>query len=212
MWGLFDAWGNWSAGQSVTDEELWGLSILWWGRVGMGMEFLAALTIIAEIIGPNRLRILERTLRAHDFTRKALRFSLKTLWWAWLQLVMYVFSSEDSPRQRRATDQAWAMGAAKVHVILSALLILPIGYALYHPEAWWEWLIALWTAFFLALFVAIPLTVIVVVVPALLATAFDWAVVEPVARLLESRRVSTWIRIGSAVLLFAGFHFDLLAS
>lgn len=60
--GLIDAWKLWATGVSVADYELWGLQILWWGRIGKFVQLIAAITIIAEIIGAKNLREFGRSL------------------------------------------------------------------------------------------------------------------------------------------------------
>jgi hypothetical protein len=55
--GYLDAWVRWAAGDSrLRDAELWGLPVLWWGRIGKVAAFLAGMTLIMDIIGPERLR------------------------------------------------------------------------------------------------------------------------------------------------------------
>ncbi|MFI9812672.1 hypothetical protein [Saccharothrix variisporea] len=55
--GYFEAWRLWFDGSStLRDAELWGLPVLWWGRIGKLAAFLAGLTLIMDIVGPERLR------------------------------------------------------------------------------------------------------------------------------------------------------------
>ena len=52
-----DAWSQWFAGREVDPQlRLWFMSILWWGRVGKIAAFLGGLTVILDLIGPDRLR------------------------------------------------------------------------------------------------------------------------------------------------------------
>lgn len=54
---LLEAWGQWFSGNTVPGQaELWGVSVLWWGRIGKALAFLAGATVILDIIGPERLR------------------------------------------------------------------------------------------------------------------------------------------------------------
>jgi len=53
----FEAWGDWFAGQQVDPQyQLWFLNILWWGRLGKIAAFLGGLTVILDLVGPERLR------------------------------------------------------------------------------------------------------------------------------------------------------------
>ena len=54
---------DWFKGAHVDNSVLWGLKILWWGRIGKGAEFLAATVIVMEILGPERVRAFGRSLR-----------------------------------------------------------------------------------------------------------------------------------------------------
>jgi hypothetical protein len=52
-----DAWFLWFSGQEVDPRlRLWFMSILWWGRAGKIAAFLGGLTVILDLIGPDRLR------------------------------------------------------------------------------------------------------------------------------------------------------------
>jgi hypothetical protein len=69
--GYFEAWSRWVDGDAgLRDAELWGLRILWWGRVGKFAAFLAGMTLVMDIIGPERLRqFSERYMRRHQVRR-----------------------------------------------------------------------------------------------------------------------------------------------
>jgi hypothetical protein len=55
--GWFDAWSRWASGDpDLKDKLLWGMQILWWGRVGKFAAFVGGLTLILDIIGPERIR------------------------------------------------------------------------------------------------------------------------------------------------------------
>jgi hypothetical protein len=62
-----DAWARWFDGDpSLRDASLWGLRVLWWGRIGKLAAFLAGLTLVLDIIGPERLRqFSERYVQRH---------------------------------------------------------------------------------------------------------------------------------------------------
>lgn len=54
--GLIGAWTLWSSGQLESNITLCRTSILWLGRVGKLVQLVAAMAILAEIVGPERLR------------------------------------------------------------------------------------------------------------------------------------------------------------
>lgn len=53
---LIEAWGLWWSGVDIADRKLWGLEILWWGRIGKLSQFLAACFILIEIIGVDAVK------------------------------------------------------------------------------------------------------------------------------------------------------------
>ncbi|WP_096595782.1 hypothetical protein [Calothrix sp. NIES-2098] len=62
-----EAWQLWFSGQQTSSYLLWGMQILWWGRIGKVIQLISALTILAEIIGAERIRKFGKSLRK-DFT------------------------------------------------------------------------------------------------------------------------------------------------
>jgi hypothetical protein len=49
-------WSSWWAGRSTQNLYVLGLSMLWWGRIGKYLQFLGGLTVVLDIVGPERLR------------------------------------------------------------------------------------------------------------------------------------------------------------
>jgi hypothetical protein len=50
-----NAWQTWSLGNHADQMHLWGGTVLGWGRVGKVAEFVAALVVVAELMGRDRL-------------------------------------------------------------------------------------------------------------------------------------------------------------
>ena len=77
---LLTAWQRWLSGETLTAVNLWGLPILWWGRIGLIAQFVAALTIATEIIGPERLRAFGKQLHGmHRITSLRQQLNFKKL-------------------------------------------------------------------------------------------------------------------------------------
>ncbi|MEO3926925.1 hypothetical protein ABGB07_24080 [Micromonosporaceae bacterium B7E4] len=53
---FWDLWSRWWSGQSIQDLSMFGLPIVVWGRIGKAMQYLGGLTVVAEIVGPERFR------------------------------------------------------------------------------------------------------------------------------------------------------------
>ncbi len=49
------AWSIWSSGAHADELPLWGSTVIYWGRVGKVAEFVAALVVIAELVGREHL-------------------------------------------------------------------------------------------------------------------------------------------------------------
>ncbi|MCF6467363.1 hypothetical protein FAF44_02900 [Nonomuraea sp. MG754425] len=57
------AWQMWLDGQSTLGNDLLGLPMIWWGRIGKIAQFTGGCTILLEILGPERIRALGRVVR-----------------------------------------------------------------------------------------------------------------------------------------------------
>jgi hypothetical protein len=62
MGQLWDLWSNWWSGQQLSGAQLWGWPLVAWGRLGKVLQFLAGLTIVLDLIGPDPLRAFGRRL------------------------------------------------------------------------------------------------------------------------------------------------------
>jgi hypothetical protein len=51
----WEAWSLWWSGQKVDGMRMWGVPLLWWGRVGKVMQFGGGLIAILDLIGSERL-------------------------------------------------------------------------------------------------------------------------------------------------------------
>lgn len=46
--------------------ELWGLKVLWWGRIGKVLQLFAAFVVVLEILGPESIRLFAGKLRGFE--------------------------------------------------------------------------------------------------------------------------------------------------
>ncbi|MEV6039271.1 hypothetical protein AB0L65_49605 [Nonomuraea sp. NPDC052116] len=63
--GYLDALQMWFSGNSaLQDSTMYGLGMLWWGRFGKIAAFLGGMTVVLDILGPERIREYGGRLRA----------------------------------------------------------------------------------------------------------------------------------------------------
>lgn len=73
----FDAWRMWADGRSTLGNDLLGMPMIWWGRIGKIAAFFAGTTIVLDILGPDRLQAASAwTERATDSTLVLLGFGV----------------------------------------------------------------------------------------------------------------------------------------
>lgn len=107
-----DAWAAWWNEVDVRDHALWGVKILWWGRIGKVIQFFAATLIVIEIIGPTRLRLWGNSLHGMLDVRRAARLAKATAIYLGLRILGYT-----------------RLDAAAIELATSALKALPSGLA-----------------------------------------------------------------------------------
>jgi hypothetical protein len=61
---FWQAWGLWFDGRSVSGYQLWGLPVLWWGRIGKLGQFTGGLVAIIDVVGITRITAWGDRLRA----------------------------------------------------------------------------------------------------------------------------------------------------
>jgi hypothetical protein len=173
---------------------------LWWGRIGKIVQLIAALTILAEIVGPERLRTFGKSLRA-QFGVRLLKHVLKE----WL----------------RDKDTEPIMYASGCFLTLVGVVI----WDFYFMYTGWKDISSYSFLRIVVCLIALSIIGVVVigtpimyaieflsVLLAVLVAAIDVLLITPVAWVLEQPYADKVIKIASVLLLLVGFHFELLAS
>ncbi|MEV0387048.1 hypothetical protein [Nonomuraea sp. NPDC050643] len=79
-----EAWRMWFDGKSTVGNNLLGVPMLWWGRTGKIGAFLGGMTVVLDVIGPERIRQFgERVRRVDpwaDLPEKWLRVPSMIIW------------------------------------------------------------------------------------------------------------------------------------
>lgn len=217
---LWDLWMRWLDGRQLTGVTLWGWPLFLWGRVGKASQFLAALTVVLDLVGPEALRGFGRRLtgiswsRARQVGRSVLAvivailvLSLPVVGLLAVSLAFMEQQGQPVPDLPRVPGH-WPLIAMGLFLALwgaAALAFQVTGRAtgsealaagfVHVPEAFAYVLTALcfWLPWALICGLCVPL---------LRGTAF----------LLDRARPAHPARVVAAVLFIIGFHFDFLAS
>ncbi|WP_327582459.1 hypothetical protein OHA25_41940 [Nonomuraea sp. NBC_00507] len=124
----FEAWGQWLQGRSTLGYDMLGMPVIWWGRFGKILSFLAGAAVLIDLVGPEKLfRYGDRLVRS--MAQGPLRPFIAGLFAGVIAGVLVDVATgpmgTDSPlRFWLATAAGGAAGAATVM----------IGFALQHPE------------------------------------------------------------------------------
>jgi hypothetical protein len=210
---LIDAWSSWSSGNTIGDDTLWGVKILWWGRIGKIVMALSALTIIAEIVGPERIRAVGKALRGTFRFRDTPQHLKDALRWTKL-MWKDLFSLPGSKREEEARSQPNRMRADDLNFILTHAVGLCVGLIIWTINgSWWKAIVFGFSATAGSFFTVGPiLTTLAVVLLFTVAKVIDGVLIQPLAWALDREDVAMLTKIASVILLMIGFHFDLLAS
>lgn len=207
--GLFEAWKLWISG-NIQNSMLWGMEILWWGRMGKLFQFAAALAIIAEIIGPDRLRIFGNSLHETFTCKKAVALLTDSKQWI---KTMWRYKSSSGEEQNKALAETSKYKADNVNLLVCLFATVITLYLLWEYLDWWMIIILAIISYSLFLITISPiLTVFVILFFSGIGALVDFILIEPLAWCLERKHIDKWVKIISVILLIVGFHFDLLAS
>ncbi|MFC5834641.1 hypothetical protein [Nonomuraea insulae] len=163
---LLQAWAMWFDNVQVNEHTLYGWSILALGRTGKVMAFFGGMTVVLDLVGPERL---------NKFGERHKRF--------------------DPDRSKAYT------------IFLNVIVVGVLPLALFTLVMFWFaalGMVGIWGFF--------PVLIMFPISNILMSDSFPRRAIRGVARGLSSKRWEPVIRWGAVMLLFAGFHFDMLAS
>lgn len=216
------AWSLWSEGLLGADYLLWGVAVLWWARIGKIVSAVSALTIILEIIGPDRLRIFGSRLRTNiNFrwaARKIIRLSRTVT-----KLFRYLGALLGGDDRRLDTSlNALVEDSPIMTIFINVLLIGWVILSIRLVDTFLYdsfWIMKLFVIGFTAAVLWLLSIIILIAVYALISLLFTFGalaintlVLKPMVWVLERPDLNAKVRIISVALLVIGFHFDLLSS
>ena len=186
-----DVWRIWFAGKETSTYVLWGIELLWWGRVGKIVQLIAALTVIAEIIGPDKLRSFGESLHPKTTRTLSARFDRATTFYGRVA---------DFPLGNWLLLLITMMLTAGMFQILNAMIGLPNS----------KWLLI--PFFILSLVMGVTVGFLFILIVMSIGLIIDVCIIRPIVKLLETTYLDKVIKVFSIIVLLVGFHFDLLAS
>jgi hypothetical protein len=210
---LIEAWRLWWSGDSIVNFHLFGIPILWLGRAGKFLEFIGAATVVADIIGPERLRAFGAKLRGLVTLEDTWSNLKKSLGWYVHFYYSFKNPSEADFQEKRVTFaeiKADPLSYLSTSIALSASIVAWV----FSPfkSIWVNFPIFVIAIYFFT-FTLGPLGVLLIVGSFnILTFAIAIFVLKPAAALLDRKVLDVWIKLFAFMCLVIGFHFDFLAS
>jgi hypothetical protein len=205
---------HWFSGEAVnTQLYLWGIKLIWWGRVSKALQYVAALFVIGEVLGPERLRNFGSGLR-NRFPRERGALYLRRLV-AWLRaLKQYYAAPLDTPRQAEARKDVLKFPEFRLNLYVALVLAGVVMIRLINHVPGID--VTTFTILGVALtaFLAIFLTPMVTALALLLFTAggvfLNDVLLAQFANALENENINLRLKIVSLLVLTFGFFAELI--
>ncbi|MGB3491584.1 MAG: hypothetical protein WBA57_02565 [Elainellaceae cyanobacterium] len=209
---LIEAWKIWFSGDLPANTILWGISVLWWERIGKLMQVLGAATIIADIIGPEKIRSFGTSLQSTITPTTLIQFLKQCFDWYLVILRKTILKEFTDEPLRAKSERQYSQLDLLNHVICFLLTVFIIIAAKLYFFGW-DFLIE-FTLIYVCLLISVaPLfTVFSVISLTLCGLAINTFFIKPIAWVLEHPSLDRSTKIASLLLLLVGFHFELLAS
>jgi hypothetical protein len=216
---IIEALTTWLSGQSVSDKMLWGLQILWWGRLGKVLCFVSGATVIAEIMGPKRLADSGHSLQKLSgsireeflFTYRLFKATLGILYHWFIGGDKYAEVSEGYEKLKAKLKAEhyssfcfFNLINLTISSVLSVLSTIYIGYI--GPIAFI--IVAIISVSFIGPLISFSLLSVIRGLFYFLARI----IIIPFSNVLRKNNLSIIVKVISLVLLVVGFLLDLLAS
>ena len=206
-----ETWKLWLSDNLSADAVLWGISIFWWERIGKVMQFLGGSTIIADIIGPEKIRQFGTSLQSTNSPKTLIQFLRRCFAWyvrIFRQTIMKDYTKDSGDRESIRFFQLNILN----YSICFLLTVFTVVVAELHIFNWFFLIEAIFIFGCLLVSIAPLVTVLTLVTLALLGLAVNSILLQPLAHLLESPSLDRLLKIASLLLLLLGFFGELLGS
>lgn len=209
---IVDAWVLWLSGHLSPDLMIWGVSIFWWGRLGKIMQAIGAITIIADIIGPEKIRAFGASLQGAVTSAILINFLRNCFEWyktVFRHTVMKDYEDTVAPITRQSGQFKLDVLNYFVCFLLTILVVSSIGL----QDTGWI-LIVETAIIFCCLLVSISplITVLILMLLTFAGLVINLVFIKSLASALEHPSLDRFTKIASLLFLLVGFHFELLAS
>lgn len=212
---IVQAWALWLTGHLSPHLTLWGVSIFWWGRLGKMMQFVGAVTIIADIIGPEKIRRFGTALQSIITPTNLIQFLKNCFDWytvVFRHTLMKDYVDESTtttPEQEKLKH----FRLDSLNYLVCFLLTILIVSLIQLPYTGWVFLVEFVLIFGCLLISVSPLvTVFSVLLLIFLGLMINSGLIKPLAWVLEHPSLDRFTKLISLLFLLIGFHFELLAS
>lgn len=207
-----ETWKLWLSDNLSADAVLWGISIFWWERIGKVMQFLGATTIVADIIGPEKIRKFGTSLQSTNSPKTLIQFLKRCF--AWYVVIFRQTIMKDYTRNSTNKESKLRFFQLNIlnYFICFLLTIFTVVVAELDIFNWFFLVEAIFIFCCLLVSIAPLFTVLAIVTVALLGLTINSIFLQPLAHLLEHPSLDRLLKIASLLLLLLGFFFELLGS
>ena len=209
---FIETWKLWLSDNLSADAVLWGISIFWWERIGKVMQFLGATTIVADIIGPEKIRKFGTSLQSTNSPKTLIQFLKRCFAWyarIFRQTIMKDYRKDSGDRELK--PKFFQLNLLN-YFICFLLTVFTVVVAELHILNWFFLVEAIFIFCCLLVSIAPLVTVLAIVVTTLLGLTINSIFLQPLAHLLEHPALDRWLKIASLLLLLLGFFGELLGS
>ena len=205
---FFNAWIAWWTTGPISGSCLYGIPVLWLGRIGKLLQYFGALTVLLDIIGPARVSQFGASLRQLDLGTVTRRDALDAS-----KFVAHIFMAQFHPGQEATRHQELAKQSKYAIVDATVACVLGTACSALFSGSIFEGLVLflVFSLFFYAL-VSPIITALIAGAIGMTGFALDFLLITPLSKLLASPaadRYAKGLGLGVATI---GFFMDLLAS
>ncbi len=190
----------WASGTNVAEIHLWGIKVLWWGRIGFATLFMSVAVMAITFIGTSKIRKFRGDVKNHS--KMVAELAVGALL-SFLTLFSKDPSSEYDPWLEHPVGQTIAGFGCLISTVIFLVLWIRNGF--------WD---AVVTGIFLAIFTTIFLPLLCTFWGLILAAfliSIVVAILTPLIWVLSKESIVPWIRTFAMLLTFSGLHFLILA-